>query len=283
MTLLSLRSCAIRCEVAFAQLHVHALDVSDKPEQPAEGQLIARAMKSVGLSGRQAAERADLSEGRFRQIVNGYQSLGKGRFVPVSAPPETLARIAFTLSIKPSELESAGRQDAAEMLTEAMMGVDARQEIEDDDLVEDEANYAGVRWERDELGPYVLGTQNQPRRDGSTSHLEVRYWPGRGHTIKAIDFFEAVAAAVTASRRHTILRADPSQPAGPDDRVMRRLAKGGSEEDAGQAEAQKNVSRSGDNEGADGQSGTGGAPANAGQRDRRVVKGRGGMDRSRRS
>lgn len=39
--------------------------------------------------------------------------------------------------------------------------------------------------------------------------------------------------------------------------------------------------KSGNDGGADGQSGTGGAPADPGQRERRAVDGRGGMDRSR--
>lgn len=73
--------------------------------------------------------------------------------------------------------------------------------------------------------------------------------------------------------------------------VARRLAERdgiggldeGGEVDAGQAEAQKS-DQVGDRSGTDGQSETGGALAAPGQKEgRRVVKGRGGMDRSHRS
>lgn len=75
--------------------------------------MLAAALKRSKLSVRKAAPRADISEGRWRQIVNGYQSIGKGVYAPVSAPPETLARMAAVLDLTPGDLRKAGRDDAA--------------------------------------------------------------------------------------------------------------------------------------------------------------------------
>lgn len=57
-----------------------------------------------------------MSEARWRQIVSGYQMVS-GHPVPVTAPAETIARMAQALvSVTPEQLEEAGRTDAAEEL-----------------------------------------------------------------------------------------------------------------------------------------------------------------------
>lgn len=87
----------------------------DKPQQPAEGALIQRAMIRQRLSARQAATKAAMSEGRWRQIVAGYQS-ARGQHIPVTAPPATLARMAQAVGLTPDDLTTAGRADAADVL-----------------------------------------------------------------------------------------------------------------------------------------------------------------------
>lgn len=68
------------------------------------------------LSARKLASQAGISEGRWRQIVNGYQSMGGGQYVPVVAPPLTLARMAEVVGVDPTQLREAGRADAADEL-----------------------------------------------------------------------------------------------------------------------------------------------------------------------
>ena len=89
--------------------------VTEVPEQRPEGALIeqARESRTPRLSGRAAAAAAGISDGRWRQIVNGYQSAGQGLYIPVVAPPDTLARMARVVGVTPEELTDAGREDAA--------------------------------------------------------------------------------------------------------------------------------------------------------------------------
>ena len=89
----------------------------NEPAMPAEGRLIDAALKAAvpKLSMRRAAEAAGMSDGRWRQIVKGYQGTGSGR-IPVVAPADTLARMALVVGVTPDELDGAGRSDAAESL-----------------------------------------------------------------------------------------------------------------------------------------------------------------------
>jgi len=65
------------------------------------------------VSVREAARRAGISEGRWRQIAKGYQSVAGGFHAPVTAPPDTLAKMARVVGVSDSELQEAGRSDAA--------------------------------------------------------------------------------------------------------------------------------------------------------------------------
>lgn len=92
--------------------------VTEVPERRPEGVLIenARASMSPKLSGRAAADAAGISEGRWRQIINGYLSAGGGNYVPVIAPPDTLARMAHVVGVTPDQLVEVDRGDAASEL-----------------------------------------------------------------------------------------------------------------------------------------------------------------------
>ncbi len=46
------------------------------------------------MSKREAARRANISEGRWRQIVTGVQRMGKGNVIPTTTKPETLTAMA---------------------------------------------------------------------------------------------------------------------------------------------------------------------------------------------
>jgi hypothetical protein len=90
----------------------------DKPDQSPEGALIERALSVFvpKLTAREAARRAGLSEGRWRQIVSGYQSAGRGSYHAVVAPAATLARMARVVGVTAEQLDSVGRSDAAAYL-----------------------------------------------------------------------------------------------------------------------------------------------------------------------
>lgn len=54
-----------------------------------------------------------MSEGRWRQIIKGYNQVSRDTFVATVAPAETLARMARVVGATPEQLKEAGREDAA--------------------------------------------------------------------------------------------------------------------------------------------------------------------------
>lgn len=100
----------------FALVRVHNLRVTEHPPQPAEGALIKRAARVAGMSTRQLAAKAGISDTRWRQLVNGYVPLGGGRFTPAVAPAATLAQMARAVGVTSDQLRTAGRADAADEL-----------------------------------------------------------------------------------------------------------------------------------------------------------------------
>lgn len=91
--------------------------MEQRPEQPPEGKLIADAADRLSLSIREAARRAGISYGRWRQIVMGYQNVSPGVFAQVHAPAKTLARMAAVVGVTAGQMESEGRRpDAAEFM-----------------------------------------------------------------------------------------------------------------------------------------------------------------------
>jgi hypothetical protein len=87
-----------------------------RPEQPPWGVLLARGLASAGMSGRQAARQAGISEGRWRQIASGYQVVSPGVYAPVRGPAGTVAAMAAVAGLTPAQLRAAGRDDAARLL-----------------------------------------------------------------------------------------------------------------------------------------------------------------------
>ena len=91
-----------------------------RPEQPPEGRLIHDAANRLDLSIREAAKRAGISYGRWRQIVMGYQNISPGVYGAVHAPAKTVAKMAKVVGVTPAELTKAGREDAAAILAERL-------------------------------------------------------------------------------------------------------------------------------------------------------------------
>ncbi|BEL07876.1 hypothetical protein Q0Z83_060670 [Actinoplanes sichuanensis] len=88
---------------------------TESPRQLPEGRLLHDAQKASGLSIYAVAERAGMSDARWRQIVKGSMSV-QGVVVPVVANAKTLARMARAVGLGPDDLIEAGRDDAAETL-----------------------------------------------------------------------------------------------------------------------------------------------------------------------
>jgi len=68
------------------------------------------------MSAREAARRAGISQGRWRQIAGGYQVISPGVYAEVRGPAATLAKMAAVAGVTAAELRAAGREDAAQEL-----------------------------------------------------------------------------------------------------------------------------------------------------------------------
>jgi transcriptional regulator with XRE-family HTH domain len=90
--------------------------MADRPEPPAWGVVLAAALREAGMSAREAARRAGISEGRWRQIAGGYQVVSPGVYAHVRGPAATLARMAKVAGVTPDQLAAAGRDDAARVM-----------------------------------------------------------------------------------------------------------------------------------------------------------------------
>lgn len=77
----------------------------------AHGDLLERAREARHVSKREAAKRAGISEGRWRQIVTGYQSVGRGMTVPVKTTPQTLRAMAAAVGADPAAVLAAAGFD----------------------------------------------------------------------------------------------------------------------------------------------------------------------------
>jgi hypothetical protein len=97
--------------------------MEERPDQRPEGKLIAASAERLDLSIREAAKRAGISYGRWRQIVTGYQNVSPGSVAAVRAPARTLAKMAAVVGITAEQMETDGqRPDAAEILREMLRG-----------------------------------------------------------------------------------------------------------------------------------------------------------------
>jgi len=91
--------------------------MAEKEHQRPEGRLLGDALRRSGMSARQAAPLAHISDTRLRHIINGYQPY-QGQQLKVVGPADTVARIARVVGVTPDQLAAAGRPDAAAILRE---------------------------------------------------------------------------------------------------------------------------------------------------------------------
>ena len=111
--------------------------MTERPEPPPWGLLIGAALRRSGISAREAARRAGLSEGRWRQITGGYQVVSPGVYARVHGPAATLAKMAAVAGVTPAELRTVGRDDAAVVL-QRQQAAQARLREQDDRLPHEE-------------------------------------------------------------------------------------------------------------------------------------------------
>lgn len=102
------------CSRKFAGHDSSMSELKERHQRP-EGRLIEQALKRAPKkSMRKLADEVGLSEGRVRQIVNGYQSHGEGQVIGIVGPADTVARMALAAGVTVEEMRAAGRPDAAE-------------------------------------------------------------------------------------------------------------------------------------------------------------------------
>src|SRR4051812_15216413 len=77
--------------------------VTEQPTPPPEGELITAALKRIRpkMSVREAARRAGISEGWWRQVVQGYQPLRGGLRAPMRGSAEVVAAMAKVVGVTP--------------------------------------------------------------------------------------------------------------------------------------------------------------------------------------
>jgi transcriptional regulator with XRE-family HTH domain len=92
------------------------------------GRLITSARLGLGISQRDAARRAGISEGHWRQITSGYQAVAPGRYSTVRGTARTVAAMAAVVGLSPEQLDQASRPDAASVLR-AMRGAPTAAEV----------------------------------------------------------------------------------------------------------------------------------------------------------
>lgn len=97
------------CE--FSRIDRYSYYMADRTLTPL-GHLLEEHRAALGLSGREAARRAGISESRWRQVVSGVQPTS-GKTVPVNPRPRTVVAMAQAVHASPRDaLEAAGLDPA---------------------------------------------------------------------------------------------------------------------------------------------------------------------------
>ncbi|WP_131822234.1 helix-turn-helix domain-containing protein, partial [Mycobacteroides chelonae] len=86
---------------------------------PPEAALIRRLREARPIGRGRAAALIGYSEGWWRQVENGYRELPGGKTIPVKADDNQLVQMAIVVGASEADLRYAGRENAAELLSEA--------------------------------------------------------------------------------------------------------------------------------------------------------------------
>jgi hypothetical protein len=197
--------------------------MDQRPEQPPEGRLIAAAAEHMKLSIRQAAKRAGISYGRWRQIVQGYQNVSPGVFSSVRGPAPTVAKMAAVAGVTPEQMETEGqRPDVAKVMRAArpvaapvlirearedatVIGLAPRMAEAVMEYLPEIAGLASAAAEIEEMpvppGEAVFGPGPEADRWDKLVQLGWDMSPGKGFTLAQLVRAAAVARVKDAERR----------------------------------------------------------------------------------
>lgn len=115
------------------------------PNPPPTAKLLrdARERMSPPITIFEAARRASVSEGTWRNAARGTRHLPGGRLSAYEPDPPTLARMSRAVGVTPAELRAIGRQEAAEILEADRPTGDARlAQFDDETLLRELLNRA---------------------------------------------------------------------------------------------------------------------------------------------
>lgn len=91
-------------------------------ELTSHGRLLEHARtKVLGLSGREAARRAGISESRWRQIVTGWQPAGAGNRIPANPSPRTIVAMALAVQLDPGQVIKAAQMVVEPVVLERLI------------------------------------------------------------------------------------------------------------------------------------------------------------------
>lgn len=84
------------------------------------GRLLEQARNRLGISKREAARRARISDTRWRQVVRGYEIVGARR-VSALAGPLTITRMAIAVDMHPADALHAAGKNVTPALVHALI------------------------------------------------------------------------------------------------------------------------------------------------------------------
>lgn len=85
------------------------------------GRMLEGARERLGISGREAARRANITEARWRQVVTGVQTRG-GERIAVRPRALTVVAMATAVGVEPTEALAAAGHDARPERVAALVG-----------------------------------------------------------------------------------------------------------------------------------------------------------------
>ena len=96
--------------------------------------MLEGARERLGISGREAARRANITEARWRQVVTGVQTRG-GQRIAVNPRALTIVAMAMAVEVEPAEALAVAGHDARPERVTALIGETQRIPASDEQQV----------------------------------------------------------------------------------------------------------------------------------------------------
>lgn len=154
----------------FAEVRCDDLPVTETDQQWPAGAAIQQARGTLSI--RAAAQRAGISEARWRHIERGYQIASGRQRLPVNPRPENVVAVARAVGLDPAELfRLMGRDDYPPLMSIPVPDVrpDIVVTIESDDSLTEEERQGATETARAAAEAYVRAVREQARRTGRTA------------------------------------------------------------------------------------------------------------------